>query len=57
MSRKDKTSSIEDDINQNLKRIFDEVASEELPPRLLKQLEELRARDSKAAGRDSDAND
>lgn len=51
MTRKDKTSSVEEDINQNLKRIFDEVANEDQPPRLLKQLEELWARDARASDR------
>ncbi|MFP4326399.1 MAG: NepR family anti-sigma factor [Paracoccaceae bacterium] len=41
-------------IDANLRRIYDEMASEELPDRLVTLLEKLRAQDRDAGGSDPD---
>ena len=55
MSRSNRNSRIEQQIDQNLKRAFDEVANQDLPSRFTDLLSQLRARDAQSAsGEDSD---
>ncbi|MEL7090565.1 MAG: NepR family anti-sigma factor [Pseudomonadota bacterium] len=53
MTRTNKTSRIEDEIDQNLKRAYDEVANEAVPQHLTDLLAKLRAQDAaKSSGSD-----
>lgn len=56
MPKKELSSKIDEEIDRNLKRAFDSIASEALPPRFTDLLDQLRAQDAKAANRD-DSND
>lgn len=46
MKRADKTSSIADEIDKNIKRAYDEVVNEELPSRFTDLLNQLKAQDA-----------
>ncbi|MEM6760927.1 MAG: NepR family anti-sigma factor [Pseudomonadota bacterium] len=53
MTRSNRTSRIEDEIDQNLKRAYDAVANEAVPKRLTDLLAQLRAQDAaKRSNRD-----
>lgn len=47
MSRSKKNSRIEQEIDENLKRAFDEVANQDLPSRFTDLLSQLRNQDAK----------
>lgn len=53
MSQAKKTSRIEQEIDQNLKRAYDEVANQELPSRFTDLLSQLRAQDDAARSQGS----
>ncbi len=61
MSRADRTSRIEQEIEQNLKRAFDDVADQEVPSRLTDLLAQLRSKETDRSQQDAkdegDAND
>ncbi|MEM8822953.1 MAG: NepR family anti-sigma factor [Pseudomonadota bacterium] len=48
MSRANRTSSIDEEIERNLKRAYDDVAEQELPSRLTDLLAQLKAQDADA---------
>ena len=50
MKRADKTSSMADEIDKNIKRAFDEVVNEELPSRFTDLLNQLKAQDAEKSG-------
>ncbi|MEO0633186.1 MAG: NepR family anti-sigma factor [Pseudomonadota bacterium] len=56
MTRTNKTSRIENEIDQNLKRAYDEVANEAVPQHLTDLLAQLRAQDA-AKSSDQDPKD
>ncbi|MFN3208711.1 MAG: NepR family anti-sigma factor [Roseovarius sp.] len=57
MTRAKRTSSVENTIDENLKRAFEDVASEPLPSRFTDLLEQLKTSGaSKGAGSESDTN-
>ncbi len=54
MSRPDRTSRTEQEIDQNLKRVYEDVANQELPSRFTDLLEQLRAKDAAATQKDGE---
>jgi len=46
MGPNDKSSRIDEEIDKNLKRAFDDVAGQELPSRFTDLLEQLRSQDA-----------
>ena len=54
MSRPDQTSKTEREIDQSLKRVYEDVANQELPSRFTDLLEQLRAKDAAESKKDGD---
>ncbi|WP_299658355.1 NepR family anti-sigma factor [uncultured Tateyamaria sp.] len=52
MSRRDQTSRVEREIDQNLKRAYEDVANQELPTRFTDLLDQLRSQDATTKGKD-----
>ena len=53
MSEEHQKSRLKQEIDSNLKRVYDTVLQEEIPDRFKDLLAQLRAKDSKAADRES----
>ncbi|WP_299616273.1 NepR family anti-sigma factor [uncultured Tateyamaria sp.] len=53
MSRRDQTSRMEREIDQNLKRAYEDVANQELPTRFTDLLDQLRSQDATTKGKDN----
>ncbi|WP_299374295.1 NepR family anti-sigma factor [uncultured Tateyamaria sp.] len=56
MSRPDRTSRVSKEIDENLKRAYEDVANQELPTRFTDLLEQLREKDAAGSKKDG-AND
>lgn len=54
MNQSRKSSRVEEEIDRNLKRAYDEVANQELPSRFTDLLEQLRAQERPAGSEDED---
>ncbi|MGR3435299.1 MAG: NepR family anti-sigma factor [Shimia sp.] len=50
MAQPPKTSRLEREIDENLKRAYDDVLKEDIPDRFTKLLDDLRAREAAARG-------
>lgn len=55
MAGKDTPSKVEEEIDKNLKRAFDDIAQQELPSRFTDLLDQLRAQDSTPNGQEGDS--
>ncbi len=57
MNRPKPTSSVKRQIDENLKRAFDEIAQEEVPDRFTQLLSELRSAEGKVQSKKDQHND